>query len=400
MLRVVDVLEASTGAPGLDAHFEAPDAESEGAPVPKRQELCKRGYEPKWSTFIRVASVESVSTLDIPSNGDLWPSCSAGDSLYVAWGDGFGFDAIGSYRRPDIGVGILSGHPDRPESLLGSNRVHDRGTTQNHFEVWSSGSYYQKPTGMLCHAGKIYLAIQDLNSRDYGDAPAASLAVSSDRGASFQQNRSAPMWRDHVFTTVLFLDRGPDPARHSDGFVYAYGLDHNWAHSNSGADPEALYLARIAEADDLMDLARWAYFSGFQGVTPSWSVDIAERQPVLVDCVRRYRTEEFEGHSVLAQGSIVYDAALARYLYTSWTEYTFEFYESPTPWGPWHKFLVQDFGPYPWTAERHGGYATTLPTRFISADGKTLWLQANTWASGIDRNHFSLRRLQLETTAP
>ncbi|HYO52058.1 hypothetical protein [Archangium sp.] len=62
---------------------------------------------------------------------------------------------------------------------------------------------------------------------------------------------------------------------------------------------------------------------------------------------------------MLSQGSVVYNKALNRYLYTSWTEYTFEFYESPTPWGPWKKFLSKDYGGYPWSTARR---CTCSPT--------------------------------------
>ena len=99
--------------------------------------------------------------------------------------------------------------------------------------------------------------------------------------------------------------------------------------------------------------------------------------------------------SVLSQGGIVYNQALDRYIYTSWTEYTFEFYESPTPWGPWKLFLSKDFGAYPWTELRYGGYATVAPSKFISDDGTEVWISSSTFAGGVDHYNFSLRRLWL-----
>ena len=107
--------------------------------------------------------------------------------------------------------------------------------------------------------------------------------------------------------------------------------------------------------------------------------------------------------SVLSQGGILYNKPLNRYIYTSWSEYTFEFYESPTPWGPWKHFQPKDFGGYTWTHTKHGGYALTLPSKYVSADGKSLWLQSNVCPCGggyAPGDHwaytFSLRRIQFE----
>src|SRR5690606_22514841 len=110
---------------------------------------------------------------------------------------------------------------------------------------------------------------------------------------------------------------------------------------------------------------------------------------------------------VISQGSVVYNAPLERYIYTSWTEYTFEFYEAPQPWGPWTLFLRKDFGGYPWFGSdsptpKNGGYATTIPSKFISDDGREMWLQCNWFVgvgSGSPNYHFSLRKLVVEPFA-
>src|SRR5262249_55223654 len=140
--------------------------------------------------------------------------------------------------------------------------------------------------------------------------------------------------------------------------------------------------------------------------TPTFVADIARRIPVLEDASKVY-TKPFSSTfakdmTVLSQGGIVYNAPLNRYIYTSWTEYTFEFFEAPKPWGPWKKFLSRDFGSYPWSASLNGGYATTIPSKFISADGKTMFVQANTFSGGFKNYQFSLRKLMVDplTTSP
>src|SRR5205823_5528204 len=44
-----------------------------------------------------------------------------------------------------------------------------------------------------------------------------------------------------------------------------------------------------------------------------------------------------------------------------------EFYEAPAPWGPCSLFYSQDFEPEAW-------YNPCIPAKFISSDGKKLWI--------------------------
>lgn len=231
---------------------------------------------------------------------------------------------------------------------------------------------------MVCVDGVLYLAVQDLCKAKFGifdEAPAASIYKSTDKGRTWT-GTDEPMFSDYVFTTIMFLDYGKNSENCPDDYVYAYGLDYNWRDSftNQVIDPVNLYLARVHK-DHVMDRSKWEFFTGTDGAgQPGWSGDVSKRQAVLHDDRKVYTNMNpaYKGVSsmtVLSQGSIVYNKPLDRYLYTSWTEYTFEFYESPTPYGPWKLFLSKDFGGYPWTSDKHGGYACTIPSKFISADG-------------------------------
>jgi hypothetical protein len=376
-------------------------ADAEAGLLPGRPEvICAESASmpaaPEASVFITDATVQSADSVDVPSNGDLWPSCWSGDAIYAAWGDGFGFSEAGSYVRPDIGVAQILGDPSDPDAMSGVTLAHDRGAVQAIFKVWTAGPYYQKPTGMLCLNGQTFLAVQDLNAATYGDAPAATIAVSTDSGQTWTENTTAPMFDNHEFTTVMFLDYGQNASWAVDSYIYVYGLDYNWRWSDTTTTPQGLYLARVPSADSLLDRTVWEYFGGTDlAGDPTWTADFSLRLPVLVDCTRRYATATFPGYSVISQGSVVYDAPLQRYLYTSWSEYTYEFYEAPNPWGPWRKFLYKDFGPYPWTDANNGGYGTTVPSKFISAEGGSMWVQSNTWSSGVVHNNFALRTLQI-----
>ncbi len=377
-------------------------ATSHGPTYPARSlgiDVCARTpTHAEESAFFASVEVEDATAIDVASNGDLWPSCSMGDTLFAAWGDGYGFDPGRVGRRPDIGVARIRGLPMNPASLRGENLVTDRHDLQATFRVWTRGRYYQKPTGMLCRGGTIFLAVQDLDSRSYDSAPAATIAASTDAGVTFKEP-PVPMFLDGIFTTIMFLDQGPDGRDAGDVYAYAYGLDFNWRGSATVPSPQALYVARVASGKVLQDRSQWEFFAGDAGMV-AWTPDIAGRKPVLVDCTRRHESSGTTGYPVIAQGGVVYDAPLARYLYTSWSENTFEFYEAPAPWGPWRHFLSKDFGPPPWTATEHGGYGTSAPSLYISGDGRTLWLQSNTWSSGVDHNNLALRRVKFVPREP
>ncbi len=340
------------------------------------------------------ASVADATEHMAAADGDLWPSCWAADnSLYTAHGDGAGF----GYEFFDAAVDRIDG--DDPSQLTGETLAGGDAIGQ----VWSGKGFTRKPTGMVCVGTDIYVALQDL-SLDFNSAPASSISVSHDAGHTWTWDTSAPMFDDSVFTTIFFLDDGKG-GEHRDGeWVYAYGLDGNWRDSftDVAPDPEDLYLARVPQGA-VQDRASWEFFTGLDGDDPLWSSRISDRVPVLHDDrrVHPYSVDSTDGVtdlSVISQGGVVYNPGLKQYIYTSWTEFTFEFYSAPTPWGPWTLFLSRDFGSYPWTEQLHGGYATTIPSKFISADGRTAWLQANVCPcapAGMSSYYFGLRQLDL-----
>ncbi|HZG58523.1 DUF4185 domain-containing protein [Paenibacillus sp.] len=376
---------------------------SEREQVEERNDEAPAGpIVPEASTFFSTAYVEPKSTYHTPSNGDLWPvAWGPDDVMYTANGDGKGFDVLSEWA--DIVVSKFTGNPW--ERNITGERIASGDAVGR---VWSDPEKYnKKPTGMISVNGELYLAVQDLNKeteggRIFNDVPAATILKSTDKGVTWTGATDAPMFKDHTFTTIMFLDYGKDSANNTfDEYVYAYGMDYNWrdSFSNTVPDPQHLYLARMPK-DAIQDAARWEYYTGDLKGKASWSApgDIAARKPVLTDERRVYNERVMPGLtslSVLSQGSIVYNKPLDRYLYTSWTEFTFEFYEAPTPWGPWKLFLSKDFGAYPWTLDRHGGYATVIPSRFISEDGTEMWLNSNTFVGGVENYNFSLRKLKV-----
>jgi hypothetical protein len=373
------------------------------------------------SAAFSTAAVDDRSPVRTDSGGDLWANCWADDgNLYAANGDGRGFGEPPGF---DIAVSRVVGTPDTGITGERLAAADDLGP------IWGDPAQYnRKPTGMVCVDGdgdgqdELYLAIQDLRLPPcppcFNDAPNASISRSDDYGETWEAT-SEPMFTDHRFTTIFFLDYGqsgehvsvlgPDASR----YVYAYGLDWNWRDSFSDTvpDPTRLYFGRVPK-DAIQNRSEWEFFAGTdRRGRPTWTQSMSERVPVLQDERRVYPTlrgDDINNMTVLSQGSVVYNEPLDRYIYTSWTEYTFEFYEAPEPWGPWTLFMRKDFGGYPWFGEsddpacagpKNGGYATVVPSKFISADGRRMWLQSDWWVGvgcGENNYQFTLRELSVE----
>jgi hypothetical protein len=414
-----------------------------GAPAPRQPAGAAARHHDPDSAFFATAFTEYAASYATDSTGDLWPSCWADDdNVYAANGDGQGF---GNGSIADIVLNRITGTPElgiSGERLAAGEQIAN---------VYADRRYYnRKPTGMVAVDGncdgrdELYLAVQDLRftpaALAFNDAPNASICRSDDYGRTWRKT-DEPMFTDHVFTTIMFLDFGRSQQHATvlgaDGarYVYAYGLDHNWrcSYSNTVPSPTDLYLARVPRAA-IQCRPAWEFFTG---ATPSgeprWSSRIDDRVAVLRD-PRRIYPDLFcrngpANLTVLSQGGVLYNAPLRRYLYTSWTEYTFEFYEAPAPWGPWRLFMTKDAGGYPWygpAAEiqmlpnplghlvprrtgptpqaaacpgpKNGGYACTIPAKFVSADGRDMWLQSN-WFLGVGcgapNYTFSLRRFHV-----
>ncbi|WP_147916961.1 DUF4185 domain-containing protein [Ruania zhangjianzhongii] len=345
------------------------------------------------STVFATMEVEERASVVVPSVGDLWPSCWAEDDhLYAANGDGRGF---GPAPGPDIAINRISGTPE--EGDLTGTRLAVAGEVA---PVWSGPDFNRKPTGIACVDGVLYVAVQDLAKHTFDSAPAATISRSTDHGRTWTWDPSGPMFSGGVFTTIMFLDYGKDYADAPDEYVYLYGIDHNWRQAQD------VFLARVSRRH-VQDRTEWQFFTGRQpSGDATWSHHIDARRPVLHDETRSYQEifSEQGAHNLLplAQGSVVYNRPLQRYFLTGWNAYQWMIYDAPTPWGPWGK-SVKDFGGA-WTPDKHGGYTPTIPTKFISADGRQMWVQSNVCgpcgAEPKGRYNFNLRRLSVTPADP
>jgi hypothetical protein len=333
-----------------------------------------------WSTFFSAASMAPGNSYSTDGGGDLWPSAwSNDDKVYTLNGDGWGFGVWPTDIKANV---ITSGDPSN-QNMTGA------ALATNISQVWTAGDYNRKPTGIISVAGVLYAAVQDL-SFDFNVAPAATIVKSTDHAASFTWNTAAPMFSGGVFTTIWFCDFGKDNVNAPDNYVYAYGLDNNWR------GQQKLYLARVLKTS-IMTRSAWEFFTGDLNGNASWSSNIALKTPVLSQTAAPNRTLD------IGQGGAVFNAVYGRYILSTWggAANMLNLFEAPAPWGPFKQFLAYDAGPFDangaWPEERNGGYGTSIPSKYVSTDGKTMWLQANNWEP-IIQYFYSFRKVLLNPT--
>lgn len=283
------------------------------------------------------------SILRRAKGGDNWPMTWGDDDiLYTAYGDGNGFEPFVPAKL-SIGFSRVTGSP---ADFQGINFYAKDG------EFRGDGKSGRKAAGLLMVDGVLYLLARNMEN--------AQLAWSRDHGATWT-------WADWKFTTSFgcptFLNFGKNYAGSRDDYVYIYSPDAATAY-----DPaDRMVMARVPKAK-ITDLAAYEYFVALdvQGGA-RWTKDIAKRGAVFTHPGNSHR------------GGITYDAGLKRYLWCQILPYSphpqgprfqggFGIYDAPEPWGPWttaYYTPMWDTGP---------GESASLPTKWMSADGKTVHL--------------------------
>ena len=175
-------------------------------------------------------------------------------------------------------------------------------------------------------------------------------------------------WAGWKFTNSFgcptFLNFGKNYNGARDAFVYVYSHDNASAYDRS----DRMVLARVP-AKRLRDRAAYEFFHRLDAAgQPVWTPNIGERGAVFTNPGQCYRS------------GISYNAGLKRYLWTQIIpgseekkadtrfEGGFGIYDAPEPWGPWTTVFITDkwdVGP---------GDSNSFPTKWMSADGKTLHL--------------------------
>lgn len=312
------------------------------APYPPSRRIVGIDWAPA-ATIVRQAS-----------GSDNWPLTWADDdSLYTAYGDGWGFEPKVP-KKLSLGLAKIVGGPE------GFNGINIRSPTG---EQIGDGSKGKKASGMLMVDGRLYMWVRNAGN--------SQLAWSDDHAQTWT-------WSDWRFTSSFgcptFLHFGRNYTGARDDYVYAYSFDSDSAYRPA----DGMVLARVPKRR-VTDRAAYDFFGGLDpDGNPLWTKDIAQRQPVFRHPGRCYRS------------GISYNQPLKRYLWCQTIpggdtrfEGGFAVYDAPEPWGPWTTVFCTekwDVGP---------GESSSIPTKWISAHGKMIHLVF----SGDDS--FSVRRATL-----
>lgn len=233
-----------------------------------------------------------------------------------------------------------------------------------------------KSSGCSVIDGKIYWA---LTRNGYGEMSGdpyfretqqnATLIVSEDGGTTWspsaEEALAAPMFPDKTFASPYFIDYGESASRPhgADKYVYAVSNDGFWDNG------DLLVLGRVLrEKLPNLDGGDWDYLIGEDGADDSaWSHDASQARALIHRPGRMGRS----GVNYLADRDRYitirwhYPAGSGK---TDWPESTgitdetvWEFFEAPTPWGPWTQFGAQAFFP-------EGYYVPCVLPKWQSAD--------------------------------
>jgi hypothetical protein len=310
---------------------------------------------------VRWAAPETV--VRKAKGSDNWPlTWAEDDALYAAYGDGNGFEPFIS-EKLSLGFAKITG---APPDAHGENLRSPTG------EMKGSGAAGKKASGMLMVDGTLYLWARNASN--------SQLAWSFDRGKTWT-------WADWKFTEGFgcptFLNFGRNYAGARDSNIYVYSPDSDTAYETA----DRLALAR-APKERLRQREAYEFFAGLSASgRPRWTRDPTKRSAVFTHKNLCYRS------------GVTYDAGLRRYLlaqpiagpdsYDKSGKLDLRFsgglaiFDAPEPWGPWTTAYFTkrwDVGP---------GDSASFPTKWMSADGRALYLLF----SGEDS--FSVRKATL-----
>jgi hypothetical protein len=230
-------------------------------------------------------------------------------------------------------------------------------------EQKGDGPKGRKASGMLMVEGVLYMWIRNAGN--------SQLTWSSDHAQTWTWST----WKfTNGFGCPTFLNFGRNYADAHDAFVYVYSHDSDSAYEAA----DQFVLGRVPK-DRIKDRDAYEFFKSLDATAqPVWTKHIEQRRAVFHYPGRCYRS------------SITYNAALKRYLWCQTLPGSdarfsggFGIYDAAQPWGPWTTvFFTEhwDVGP---------GETSSLPTKWMSLDGKTLYFVF----SGQDS--FSVRKVEV-----
>lgn len=304
----------------------------------------------KWDSNVnRMGTVERV--------GDNWPITWADDdNLYTSYGDGGGF--AHPERKLTLGFAKIIGNPP-------NHRAEDIASDAD--TPMGGGKAGVKSSGLLMADGVLYLFVR--NYKVDGDYRHSRLAWSK----NYEKNWT---WADWCFSKTFgcpeFVQFGKNYAGARDGYVYIVSQANDDAYQFS---PD-IVMARVPK-NKVPDRGAYEFFAGLDAKgAPRWSREIEDRKPIFTNPRGTQRI------------SMTYNAGIKRYIMTAshlvrtgqHEEHAMEekrdpwgpslgVFDAPEPWGPWTTVSYDDH----WSGNDQT-YHHKFPTKWMSADGRTMWL--------------------------
>lgn len=362
-------------------------------------------YPPSKTITAMTWDFSTAQSLRKAVGSDLWPLTWASDgNLYGAWGDGGGFngtEANKSTGRASLGFARISGVPiaGDPSSYSGQNVWGQAPKFAEH-----QATFGGKVDELISVGGVLY---------GWGGLWTAANCGCSDPTIKSSDN---PTQRTMVWSTDLGATWhiAPWTSRTQAGGSLQFGQDYRGAFDPShvyyyyngdiNVDPTHAYLRRVrtnALLEDPATPGHFEYFAGMANGSPMWTTTGANAAPVFTDPNSPAGVGTFVG--------VVYDGPLGRYIATEGhgnSAGQMGYFEAPEPWGPWSTIgYYNDWGGFNESAGLGNGLQ--FPSKWISADGKTLWAVfsgTNHGAGGAasDFDSFNVVKVVLTTgvTAP
>jgi hypothetical protein len=303
-------------------------------------------------------------------HGDTWnPTWADDDNIYS-----IACDTLGNAQNPtnsNLAVYKISGGapPNIKVELVNSMPQFGKCT-----QTWPEDNCCWKGSSLTCVDGVLYLAAA---RNRYGNGDPKEFQIqqvwdsviikSTDHGKTWSDvpPLGQSMFPGHTFGNPAFIQYGKNGAagpHESDKYIYAVSNDGTWNNGNT------MVLGRVPR-DKIGNLnaADWKFVNDFtKDYQPVW-------KPRHDTAMYIFRAPGQAGFCNMAwlPGLNLY--VLLQWHYPSlnqwpevvkWNTSRFQFYSSPTPWGPWSLFHVQDITP-------QGFYNPAVLPKFISADGKS-----------------------------
>jgi hypothetical protein len=316
--------------------------------------------------------------------GDTWyPSWATDGNLYSPWTDGTtdGVESGSGGKNATTGNAVMIG--DDPLRLSVKNTSPPQPASPKPYKgrypcgslvyngIWYYGTYCLGPSGRVEHEGFTY------NWPVLGPMP--GFRISRDFGKTWTPSPLSPDTplfpepKEFMGPVKMgcphFVDFGRNMAHSPDGRAYLVGVgaeenDPKPRYANlSWITGDQVYLARVTPApENINDVSKYEFFAGHDPQSrPVWTHDFARIKPLL------------DWNNNMGCATVTYDPPLKKYLmcvtdgWPTCGKMSSYVLEADVITGPWRLVVyMKDFG--------EQGYFLNFPSKFISPDGRTLWL--------------------------